>query len=227
MTQQPDPGRSAALRELLVDVASGAPAPWREGVVLKRTALVAAAVSVGAVVLVVAFQATPNEIEEAVPAEPPGHSVTGPSAGVGARVKMYASLEELISDSGAVVVGVIADQQPGDDGTTIVTLEVERSFTPAALGSTSPEPPVPVTGGSVIRVRTFGGAVTSLPSAPLETGGRYLLFLTPTGLPSAGDDEFFVTGVVAGIYKAQGDGFARDADDGDDLPAELRESDLE
>lgn len=226
MTQQPDPTRSAALRDLLVDVASGAPTPRREGALVKRAALGAAALSVGAVALVIALQATPNQTEEAVPADPPGDSVTGPSTGIGSRVKMYTSLEELIADSGAVVVGVVADQQPGDDGTTISTIDVEQSFAPAGLGSTSPSPPVPVAEGTAVRVRTFSATTSSLPSTALEAGSRYLLFLTPTGLPSAADDEFFITGVVAGIYEAQGDRFVRASDDGDQLPPELHGSDL-
>lgn len=227
MTQQPDPARSAALRDLLVDVASGAPTPRRQGgVFVKRAALAAAALSVGAVVLIVALQTAPSKTEEAVPTDPPGDSVTGPATGMASRAKLYTSLDELISDSGAVVIGVVAEQQTDDDGTIVVTVDVEQSHTPGTLGSTSPEAPVPVATGSTVRVRTFGGLTSSLPSAPLENGGTYLLFLTPTGLPSAGDDEFFVTGVVAGIYKAQGDRFVRVFDDGDQLPAELHEDDL-
>jgi hypothetical protein len=40
-------------------------------------------------------------------------------------------------------------------------------------------------------------------------------------LPSASPDEFYVTGGVAGIYKAQGDGFMRLSHDDDDIPEKL------
>ncbi|MFH8253137.1 hypothetical protein ACH3VR_22410 [Microbacterium sp. B2969] len=230
MTSEPDPDRAAALRSLLVETATTGPGPRRDAsVVGKRAALAAAAVSVGAVVLVVALQSAPGRTPDAVPTptDPGGDSVAGPSTGMGSRVKLYASLQELISDSGAVVTGTVVTEQVGEDGTTVFTLDVERSFTPEALGSTSPEPVVPVHEGSAVRVRTFGGTTTSLPSAALTVGGHYLLFLTPTGLGSAGEDEFFITGVVAGVYESSGDHFLRVANDGDDLPAELRESDIE
>ncbi|WP_243073714.1 hypothetical protein [Microbacterium sp. SS28] len=230
MTDQPDPERTAALRTLLVETATRAPAQRRDdSVVGKRAALAVAALSVGAVVLVVALQSAPGGTQDAVPTptEPAGDSVTGPSTGMGSRVKLYTSLQELIADSGAVVSGVVTAEQMGEDGATVFTLDVERSFTPEVLGSTSPEPAVPVAEGTVVHVRTFGGMTSSVPSATLQVGDRYLLFLTPTGLNGAAADEFFITGMVAGIYFSADDHYARMVDDGDDLPAELRDSDLE
>lgn len=225
MTSQPESTRSAALRELLVDVADDDARRHRSAVIV-RTAIGLAAVGVGVVVLIVALNTAPNATQEAVPAQPTSGSVADPSSGAGSRAKMYTSLDELIADSSVIVVGVVSDQQSSTDGTTVFTVAVEQTFTPATLGATSPEPAVVVDVGGDIRVRTFG-AGTSVTSAPLEQGGRYLLFLTATGLPTAGADEFFVTGVVAGIYRAQGDGFARVSADGDVLPAELSADELE
>ena len=225
MTQQLKDERSAALRELLVDLPTRAPA-FRGEVRMKRLALSIAAVGLGASVVVLAINAAPGGAPEAVPTESSGDPAAGPSTGMGSRVRMYSSLDELISDSGAIVTGVVVDRQPGPDGTIMFTIDVERSFTPAALGAASPTPIPAVPDGSAVRVRTFGGVVSSLPSAPLEPGGRYLLFLTPTGLPAADDDDFFITGVVAGIYEAEGDRYVRAADGGDTLPQELGEEDL-
>ena len=225
MTQLSDE-RSAALRELLVDLPNETTASRPGALVMKRVALSAAAVGLGASVLILAMEGGPGVVPGAVPTESVGDPLAGPSTGMGSRVVMYSSLDELIADSGAVLVGTVVDQGPGPDGTTVSTVEVERAFNPAELGSTSPEPPVSVRSGTTVQVRTFGDAASSLPSAPLQPGERYLLFLTPTGLPSAEDDEFFVTGVVAGIYEAQGDRYVRSADDGDTLPETLREDDL-
>jgi hypothetical protein len=225
MTQLSDK-RSTALRELLVDLPNQTPASPPRTVVMKRVVLSAAALGLGASVLILAMEGGTGGVPEAVPRESSGDPIAGPSTSIGSRVRMYSSLDELIADSGAVLVGTVADQRPGPDGTTVSTVNVERVFNPAALGSTSPVAPVTVPEGATVRVRTFGGVASSLPSAPLEQGGRYLLFLSPTGLPSADEDEFFITGVVAGIYESEGDRYVRAANDGDTLPGELRETDL-
>ena len=227
MTQQFDDERSAALRELLVDLPNRTPASRPGAVRVKRLALSTAALGLGASVVVLAINAGPGGAPEAVPTESSGDPAAGPSTtGMGSRVKMYSSLDELVSDSGAIVTGAVVDQQPGPDGTTVFTIGVDQVFTPAALGATSPTPIAAVPDGSTVRVRTFGRVASSLPSVPLEPGGRYLLFLSPTGLPSAEEDEFFITGVIAGVYEAEGDRYVRAADDGDTLPQELREEDL-
>ncbi len=227
MTQQLNDERAAALRRLIVELPEQTLAAQRTRLGTgRRLVLGTAALGLGASIVVLALEAGPGGVPEAVPPQSSGEPVGGSSSGMGSRVKMYSSLDELAADSGAIVVGVVVDQQPGPDGTTVSTVEVERSFRPAALGRTSPEPTVEVPDGSTVRVRAFGGVTSSLPSASLEPGGRYLLFLSPTGLASADDDEFFITGVVAGIYEAQGDRYVRAADDGDTLPGELGESDL-
>ena len=228
MTQQLSDERSTALRQMLVDLPNQTSASRPAGVVaLQRLALGTAVVGLGASILVLALNPGSGGVPEALAPESSGEPGVGPSVGMGSRVKMYTSLDELIADSGAVVAGTVVDQQPGPDGTTVATVDVERTFVPEGLGSTSLTPTVQVPEGSAVRVRTFGGVVTSLPSAPLEPGGSYLLFLSPTGLPSADEDEFFITGVIAGIYEADGNRYVRAADDGDALPAEVRVDELD
>lgn len=227
MTQQLHDDRAQALRALLVELPAETRTAkaWGSDAV-KRSLLITAAVGVAASATVLAVQFAPSSQPDALPPATSGDPGTVSGGGSASRVKMYASLDELIADSGAVVVGTVRAQDQGPDGTTVSSIVVERSFSPAGLGSTSLEPPVTVADGATVRVRTFQSAVTSLPSAPLTQGSSYLLFLSPTGLPDAGDDEFFVTGVVAGIYSADGDRYLRASQDGDRLPPELTPEDL-
>ncbi len=224
MTQQTQ-DRTTALRELLVEL----PSRTRPGLrPAGRLPMIVATAAIGAVAIGTVLTTAQLSAPKSADVNPPVTSdpIAGPSTGSGSRVRMYASLDELIADSGAIILGSVTEQHPGPDGTTVSTIAVERSFTPPDLGKTSLEPPVDVVAGNSISVRTFGGMTSSLPAASLTPGARYLLFLSPTGLPSAGDDEFFVTGVVAGIYEAKADRYLRASNDGDLLPEEIGGEDL-
>jgi hypothetical protein len=153
-------------------------------------------------------------------------SVGGGSSGSGSRATLYNSLSELIADSGAVVVGTVVARGPGPMGTTVLTVAVERTFTPQGLGTTSRETTVQVPPDSSVLVRTYEDTNTSATPAGLEQGSAYLLFLAPTGLASAKPNEFFVTGAVAGIYEQQGEQYVRKVIDADRLPASITADDL-
>ncbi|SFI79151.1 MULTISPECIES: hypothetical protein [Microbacterium] len=227
MKDQQRDERSAALRELLVNLPSSTTAsrPMR-AVSMTRFAVGTATLGVGVSIVALALSMGAGDVPGGALPEPSSPPRAEPSTGIGSRVRMYSSVEELISDSGAVVSGMLVDQKPGPDGTTEWTVEVKRTFTPATLGATAPTSTVTVAEGSTLRVRTFDSMTASVPGAPLDLGSRYLLFLSPTGLPSAGDDEFFITGVSAGVYEVVGDRYVRATDGGDTLPEELHNDDL-
>jgi len=156
-----------------------------------------------------------------------------PGGGAGAqnsRVALYDSLDAMVADSSAIIVGTVTSQSPATDdgeeegGVTGSTVDVEESFSPSGLASTltGVEPSAPAAGESLV-VRQFGAPGTITTAGPLlEVGTRYLLFLNPTMLPGDAAADFFVVGSAAGIYVADGDHFVRLVDDGDDLPATLK-----
>lgn len=85
--------------------------------------------------------------------------------------------------------------------------------------------------GSTIIVRQTGYLEDSL----LEDGGTYLFYLVPTGLEGDLADQYYVTGVTAGIYEkvtvdsqsSASDSFVRVApDSGDELPESLTSKEL-
>lgn len=228
MTQQRSDDRTSALRAMLVELPTGQRLATRSGTdTMRRVLLTTAAIGLVASAAVLVIQPSPSADPGSQPPVSPGGEVPGPSTGSASRVTLYGSLDELVADSGAVVAGTVVEQGPGPDGTTVSTIDVARVFAPSTLGSTSPEPVVQVPESGTVRVRTFGGAVSSVPTTSLVPGATYLLFLTPTGLPNAEDDEFFITGVVAGLYEAQGDRYVQVAHDGDVLPEDLTAEDLD
>lgn len=107
------------------------------------------------------------------------------------RVQLYASVEELASDSVLVVVGsVISERTVADiDDTpfTIATVEIAEVIKGQDLGKT-------------VEVRQLGGEGLEPPVALLEVGGQYLLYLTASGLSAPLDTQYYVTGANAGIY---------------------------
>lgn len=153
------------------------------------------------------------------------------SGSEGSRSEIYGSLDALIADSRAVVEVEVEgrDSVEGSDGVspyTAATAVVVAVFQPAELGQTAADGSMTVDPGSTIVVRQMGHPGMQNDTPYLELDGRYLLFLTPTGLRNASPNEFYVTGGVAGIYKAEGDGFIRLSRDEDDIPEMLTLNDL-
>lgn len=154
----------------------------------------------------------------------------------GSRVTIYQSLDELIADSSLIVLGSVAEQAAlsGDDASDNVTASefvVDQAFVPTGLAQSLAQAGVqPSTRdpGDTVTVLQHGtpDTVTSVGKL-LEEGGRYLLFLNPTGLSGAAADDFFVVGSEAGLYKAEGDAFVRLSQGGDGIPSTLIPEDLQ
>lgn len=143
------------------------------------------------------------------------------------RVRLYASVGELASDSTAVVVGTVTDQHSAADidGVTDFTLSTVQVSRVVAGDVTQ--------GGDVV-VRQFGSAAQAAPTPLLEPGATYLLYLTASGLQGDLASQFYVTGGNAGLYRASGGSGKRalagnfkqvDAQEGEQLPAELSVAD--
>lgn len=133
----------------------------------------------------------------------------------GSRAELYASFQQLASDSDLVAVvtaggeaGVVDDPQPA----TGVEVKVDRVVQPSE--------------GSVpdIVVWQLGTSKQPGPLPVMKPGERYLLFLIATGLNRGG---YFITGSAAGFWTANGDGFTRSVDEGDDLPQDVTVAELE
>ncbi|MDY0828310.1 hypothetical protein SK224_04130 [Microbacterium sp. BG28] len=134
----------------------------------------------------------------------------------GSRATLYDSIEALAADSSLVAVAVVTiTERSAADCDTTVTARIDRRFEPAALGGT------PTAERNDVVVRHTG------PSDTLVEGRSYLLFLTPTMLQGSAADDYFVTGVTAGIYRVEGDHFVHVPSEGDDLPATLTPADLQ
>jgi len=169
-------------------------------------------------------------------ASAPSAETVEPPSSQGSRVAIYQSLGELIADSSLIVLGSITEQavRSDDDALGNVTaskLVVDQAFAPTGLGQSLAEagfqPSKRNPGDTVIVLQH--GTPDSVASAGtlLEEGGRYLLFLNPTGLSGAAADDFFVVGSEAGLYEAEGDAFVRLSQGGDDIPATLTPNDLQ
>lgn len=214
--------RATAVRRLLVDtVESTKPAPRGRTAVWVATAAMGAAGAVVVSVLAVGGLGTSTG---------PGTDGTtvGVPGGSASRVKLYGSLDELIADSSAIVAGTVlrGEPVPGMDGYTRSTLRVDTVFSPPGLGSTAGTGPSVVAAGDEVLVRNMGGSALASTGGPsLAEGSRYLLFLTPSGLPDA-PDEFYIVGAGAGTYIADGSEFRRLSTDGDTIPAAVRGADL-
>lgn len=143
------------------------------------------------------------------------------SGSSGSRHRVYESLDAMVDDSDLVLVGTAGDQRVVSDGegsamtSTLTDLAVDdvlRADDATSAGSTT----------TVRQVTTAKGWTSSEPDSPLRPGERYLLFLNHSGLPGRAATDLFPVGVVAGIYRAEGDAFTRIApDSGDDLPLTL------
>lgn len=131
------------------------------------------------------------------------------------------SLDEMAGYSELIVAGTAGEQQVVTDtagSSSTVTLtdlavdEVVRADDTTAPGSTV----------VVRQITTAKGWTSSEPDAPLEPGERYLLFLVHSRLSGDAAAQLYPVGVVAGIYRADGEAFTRVVpDSGDDLPTTL------
>lgn len=217
--------RREELRRLLVDAVeeTARAAPRKKRLALASLAGLAA-IAVASVVTVGAITGSLGTSEG---------SGTGTSSG--SRVKLYNSLAELVADSAVVAAGTVISQQTAEDGSeqtggdfTVATFRVDQAYAPAGLGSAlGQRRPAPERGDELyVRVTGTVGTVSSVAQPQLTEGQRYLLFLVPTGLPDASDQEYFITGAGAGTYVAEGDAFRRISTDGDSIPAVLTAADL-
>jgi hypothetical protein len=150
----------------------------------------------------------------------------------GSRHQLYDSVDALSSDSSAIVVGSVGTQEivDADIPFTVSTLTIERTFSTPTLGGNLDGAVEPLSPGMTIKVRQIGSTdIGSIPAPILSSGGTYLLFLTPTMLPSdRSGTDFYITGGSAGMYASDGPNFARvDPDSGDSLPSKLTLSDFE
>lgn len=149
---------------------------------------------------------------------------TNPSQGDGAvteeisftRAEFFNSVEELRQASDLIVVGEVSTQTQRVDAIdglpqTISALEVKQTLDGEAA--------------SEIEIVQYGTPALIESEDALANGNTYLLFLT-----SADDDEYFITGVDAGIYVVDpelagpvpGTSFLRsDPASGDDLPSTI------
>lgn len=162
---------------------------------------------------------------------PLGLTACGVSGGNGSRHHIYQSLNELISDSTTIVEVVVEDQNTfaATDSTSAHTVSeamVATAAVPLGLALTNESSVLTPKVGSMISVRQLGEPGSRSDTPYLKGGGQYLLFLTPTMLPGAASNEFYVTGGVAGIYEFNGDIYVRASKDGDRIPEELTVEEL-
>lgn len=164
----------------------------------------------------------------------------------GSRVALYDSVRELAADSALVVVGSVQASQVANDldglgSFTLADFVVDEVVTPEIAGSARPaEAPTPtVRPGETVTVRQMGDAAGAAPAPFLAEGERYMLFLNPTLLDGPAADDFYITGVTAGIYFATPQTLSQDSSGGvfehhdsryegvgDNLPSELSTADL-
>lgn len=153
----------------------------------------------------------------------PGSTGGGSSS---SRAQIYDSLDRMADDSALILAGTAGEQRTVTDLegssmefdlTTFTVDDVVRADDGTAAGST-------------VTVRQVGcptGYTCSPQDAPLVTGERYLLFLVRSGLPGEAAAQLYPVGVVAGIYRADGDAFTRLVPgSGDTLPLTVTADDL-
>ena len=104
---------------------------------------------------------------------------------------------------------------------TGTVVKVDQQLTPKGLDSV-----VTLAAGESLVVWQLGTESAPGPLPLMKEGQRYLLFLTPTGLPDLAAD-YFITGSSAGFWVATEGGFSRPVDEGDKLPETLTIADLE
>ena len=140
------------------------------------------------------------------------------------RVKLYTSVADLAKDSTVVVSGLVVSQKVvrDIDPTTEFTIsEVQVADAPKSTNG--------IIKGGTILLRQLGSDKQIGPARIVETGKRYLLYLTASGLEGDLGSQYYVTGGTAGLYEALNSkstseivSFSHGAsDEGDQLPSQL------
>ena len=157
----------------------------------------------------------------------------------GSRHTLYDGLPALAADSQEVVrvrvdgqseVGVETAERSGQSAHTLSEAQVLETWRGDGIGRADAQQSR-LDVGDRIAVRQMGTKSQEMEGELLELGDEYLLFLTPTMIPDAPLDEFYVTGGMAGIYRValttNGDAeFLRLFDEGDKLPSSIDPSEL-
>lgn len=173
---------------------------------------------------------------------------SGPSGGSsGSRAQIYDSVTSLAADSTLVVVGIAGDQRVVEDietdfPFTLTQFEIVRSANVSRLGENLSMTDRRGVSDAEVTVRQVGSDASNSPTALLESGRSYLLFLTPSQLPGELAQQYYVTGGNAGLYgtdlsasqiRQRGSTIATvttftqvDPEPGENLPAELSVTDL-
>jgi hypothetical protein len=146
------------------------------------------------------------------------------------RGEIYLSLDALLDDTSVVVEGRVVSQASDSISaehadapalpTTVSRFEVTDLTRPGG-GAGSDEGGVAV--GDLIDIVQMGSEESPLAGFPLlNPGAEYLVFLMPSEPGNPDGPQFFITGEVAGMYLAAGDGsFGRVVTDPDVLPERL------
>lgn len=121
------------------------------------------------------------------------------------RSKLYGSLPELEKDSTLVVIGSPGRQEVVRDIDPDLDFTVSRFEVRSVLKGEA---------STVISIRQTGSTSAGAPAPILESGEEYLLYLTPSGLPGDLADQYYVTGLNAGMYKKSAPSDAGLASDG-------------
>ena len=142
----------------------------------------------------------------------------------GSRADLYESVEQLADESELVVIATAAGDPSEFTAAQSLTgtwVQVDQQLTPKGLDSGDA-----LAAGESLVVWQLGTESALGPLPLMKEGQRYLLFLTPTGLPELPAD-YFITGSSAGFWVATAGGFSRPVDEGDNLPETLTTADLE
>ncbi len=151
------------------------------------------------------------------------------------RVKLYGSTAELAADSAMVALVTVIKQQeyPATDSTsayTASTAVVGQQFRPQGISEKSTlNEKYPI--GSEVIIRQLGSKSMideDGKNSTLSDGGTYLVFLTLSGVVGAQANEFYITGVTAGLYGSRdgGPSYRWLGADEDKLPSSLNATDL-
>jgi len=170
-----------------------------------------------------------------VASTPSSHSSATQSAGSLSRVKYYNSTKAMADDSAVIVIGTPQSETVAADIDGILDFTLTSFVVDKVVKGHQT-----VKVHDVIIVRQIGARPGSETNAEtpqvalvplLDIGTRYLLYLTPSGLPGDLASQYYVTGADAGIYVASTahglGGFNRANHDADILPDSLNENDAQ
>lgn len=172
--------------------------------------------------LLTVFALVPSTLVGCSTSESTSSDTTG-----GSRAKMYASLNGVIADSSVVITGTVRSQVSEPDPPsnrsphTLSTLVLATNLHLAGLQSAPLSNGVLAPGSEAI-VRQIGIPGGHSEAPLLRVGDSYLLMLTPSSLPGEAGKQYYVTGVTAGLWRAdRSGGYVQPLNQGDELPAEL------